>query len=354
MAKFIHTLGDSTLDNYFWMLNSDRERAERLCVEGQLRQRGHRVVSHAYDGFTTSSILNGDRVGRVLPPNSSMLDAYMRKKATSKDGVIHPLEELRRAITQRPKDSHYVVISVGGNDFRENLSNPCRLLGNISQIQDRYLHILKQIGELQQIYDVKPILVFQYRTDASNDRYSIYKVLGLVGAVAVAVHLACLAALTAPFWAISGILSPLSGGVIGCVGIVGLYMSRKIVPLSVTKHVLLGRRISMAMIGGLMESFYRPILRQAEVDQMPILDLPNTFNPYDESLYTCGIEPSEKGGELIAEGIDHIVRSHDFGGESALYAKGAGRATFNRTTTIMAHRNWQVAYPSKGCPQTCG
>jgi hypothetical protein len=30
-------------------------------------------------------------------------------------------------------------------------------------------------------------------------------------------------------------------------------------------------------------------------------------NPY-EPLYTCGIEPSEQGGKLIASGLSHIIK----------------------------------------------
>jgi hypothetical protein len=52
---------------------SNETQAKHDSVEGQLQERlnsegnsTYQVVSHAYDGFTTSSILNGDDVGRVL------------------------------------------------------------------------------------------------------------------------------------------------------------------------------------------------------------------------------------------------------------------------------------------------
>lgn len=38
-----------------------------------------------------------------------------------------------------------------------------------------------------------------------------------------------------------------------------------------------------------------------------ILDLFNTFNPMDDSLYRSQIEPSSKGGELITELIMQVI-----------------------------------------------
>ena len=101
----------------------------------------------------------------------------------------------------------------------------------------------------------------------------------------------------------------------------------------------------MSMIGGMLESFYQPILNQAKKDRIPILDLPNTFNPF-ENLYTCGIEPNEEGGALIADGIDHIVTEHDFSKESILYAKPNGASKFVGIKN-QKPSNWQIAYPSR-------
>lgn len=55
---YVHTLGDSTLDNVYWMLDSDGkniQEAKAQSVEGQLKaklsdagDRTYKVVSHAY------------------------------------------------------------------------------------------------------------------------------------------------------------------------------------------------------------------------------------------------------------------------------------------------------------------
>lgn len=343
MAKYIHTLGDSTLDNFYWMLlGSDKNTAKNNCVEGKLKAKGHYVVSHAFDGFTTNSVLGQDYIGAVLPPGSAK-QTYMREKAGN-GSAVSPLKELQKKISERPNATHYVAISVSGNDFRVNLHSPWRLIRDISQIQSRYLQILEKIKGLQG-REIKPLLIFQYRTDANQDPYLIYTVLGILGSVAVATHLACFACLTAPIWVCAGQISTFTGGMFALAGVIGLYGSKKVVPLSVTKNVLLGGKISVSMIGGMLESFYQPILNQAKKDRIPILDLPNTFNPF-EKLYECGIEPNEKGGALIADGIHHIVTQHDFSGESNLYSKSKDKSEYVGMKNSKPS-NWRVAYPSK-------
>jgi len=345
--RYVHTLGDSTLDNLFWRLqhSSNVEVAKQSSVEGLLQERlkadHYKVVSHAYDGFTTKSILYGDEIGRVLPSGPKKV-LYMQEKA-SQSRQVHPLAELQKKISEAPDAPHYVIISVGGNDFRVNLLNPWRLIKDIPQIQKRHLQIVEKVKELQG-KNIKPIIMLQYRTDANNDPYFIYPVFKAIGIVAITVQMVCLTLLTTPIWIIAGKISLLAGGLFLLIGATGLYLSKKIVPLSVTKDAFLGKNISMATIGGLMQSFYQPILEYAKKERLPILDLPNTFHPY-RKLYDCGIEPSKEGGALIAEGIHHILKHHDFTKESALYSKSGNTSSF----TGKINKNpsaWRVAYPS--------
>jgi len=345
---YIHSLGDSTLDNLFWMLGkpgSTVKSAKESSVEGVLKERtkadNYKVVSHAYDGFTTKSVLQGDRIGAVLPLWREK-KLYMKEKA-SRGSYVHPLKNLQKKISLDPDTPHYVVISIGGNDFRENLRNPWRLIKDIPQIQKRYLQIVEKVKGLQG-RNVHPILMLQYRTDAKNDPYMIYPLFKAIGIVAITTHLVCLALLTAPIWAIAGKITVLVGGLTFLGSAAGLYLSQKIVPLSVTKEALLGKKIGMAMLGTLMHSFYQPILEQAKKARLPVLDLANTFHPYRE-LYECGIEPGKKGSQLIAKGIHHIVKHHDFTGESILYSKPDKKPIY----TGVVNRDpsaWHVAYPS--------
>ncbi len=369
-SQYVHTLGDSTLDNLFWMLDDakveklyrslsseDRwesfvdqadplvQEAKQRSVEGKLREEGHQVFSHAYDGFTTESVLGSDRIGAVLGdgPTSELYNDAKYPPGTSsgrwESVSVSPLEELEKKVSEHPDATHYIALSVGGNDFRVNLGNPWRLIRDITQVQQRYLQIVDKIKKLPG--NIKPLLIFQYRTDAKNDPYYIYTLFKILGTVAVVTHIASFALLTAPVWILAGKVSALTGGILTVVGAIVLYGSKKVAPLSVTKNILLGKGISMSMFGGMLESFYRPIINHAKAKQIPILDLPSTFNPH-KRLYTCGIEPNEEGGALIAEGIDHIVRNHDFSEGSVLYSKADGKASYSGVAN-QGSSAWKVA-----------
>ncbi len=340
MAVHVHTLGDSTLDNLYWRLGETPSLpvAKSTSVEGRLKSvlgRGFEVISHAFDGFTTKSILNGSDIGDVLPRDRVAFPAYITEKAP-KQRFIKPLEELQKEVSKDSNAYHYVVLSVAGNDFRENLLNPIRFVKDISSIQKRYLQIVEKIKNLKG-RNIRPILMLQYPTDAKNDLYRIYTVLKIIGVAALIMQIGCFALFTAPIW----VTTPSICGLVSAVGAVGLFLlNERLLPLSALKNILTGKKISMLCLGTLLQSFYRPILQQAKKDKIPILDLPNTFNPYKD-LYDHGIEPGEQGTELIAEGIAHIVKNHDYSTESKLYSKKGSeyKAATNQPS------NWKVAYP---------
>lgn len=54
----------------------------------------------------------------------------MASKA-KKGEYVAPLQELAQSVSQKPKDRHYVALSVAGNDFRVNLGNALKLLWDI-------------------------------------------------------------------------------------------------------------------------------------------------------------------------------------------------------------------------------
>jgi hypothetical protein len=314
MSTYVHTLGDSTLDNFYWMFGRCHEtQAKQNSVEGQLQERlnneshsSYQVVSHAYDGFTTSSVLNGDYVGRVLFFNSYVINEVNKTylidrgiEPTSESYFVQPLDQFKKSVNENPHATHYVVISVGGNDFRERLGNPLAMLREIPSVHQRYLQILNEVKSLKD-RDIRPILMFQYRLDVHHDRYKIYTILKRVGLVFCTIQSLSFLGIAASTMALVAkkIDRRLGLGAL-LLSSAFLYLSRLVVPLKVTKGILSGERASMATLGGLLETFYKPILAQAKADGIPILDLPNTFNPNDSSLYIAQIEPSQKGGELI-------------------------------------------------------
>lgn len=360
--NYVHTLGDSTLDNHYWMLNKEKDttKAKDDSVEGQLQKKlnedldsNYQVISHAYDGFTTSSVLKGDHVGRVLNmyPGSwktEVKEAYLNGRNISlsdKSYFVHPLNDLKDKVAENAKDNHFVVISVGGNDFRERLGNPIALLKDIPLVHERYLRILKEIKSLKD-KNVKPILMFQYRLDAHHDHYCIYMIMKAVGSIFATFN--SLNVLGIGWSALSMMTNKIShstGVIFILMGVTLLTLSNQILPLKVTKNILYDKQeVAMATLCGLLETVYRPMLAQAQADGIPILDLPNTFNPNDSDLYISQIEPSEKGGELIARGIDHIIKNHDFSSKSKIYSKKFSEEQFTHTEN-RGPRYWSVAYP---------
>lgn len=330
--SYVHTVGDSSLDNLFWMLNDEGKNlkvAKKNSVEGKLQtllnskavsDRTYKVISHAFDGFTTSSVLGSDTVGSVLPEWGNRKQTYLQEKFCGLSDNVQPLTKLKEAINQDPEATHYVILSVGGNDFRENLLTPWRLVADISSVQDRYLKIVREIKALPG-KNIKPILMLQYRTDANNDPYRIYTILGAIGKIAAVINVLSIATivLCSSLFVVGavGFGKALIGGLFGAAA---FYASRTIFPVKMSDSLSFGQNAGVAMIGSLMEKFYQPILELARKEALPILDLPNTFNPFDP-LYTSGIEPNIRGGALIATGLAHIITEHDFSARSCLYAK---------------------------------
>lgn len=343
-TTFVRTLGDSTLENIYHHLNGEGTNIPQALndsVEGQLQTKlggKFQVVSHANDGFTTGNVLSLGTIGRALIAQfGPKFDAYIKAKlSASQSRIPSPLEELTREISKSPKATHYVVISVGGNDFREHLTkNRLKLLTDVPNIQARYLAILNSVQEMGT--NVRPILMFQYRPDANNDSYRIYKILGIAGVLTAAVNTVCISIIQSAVFALVTLrIKTLTGTALILIAAVVLAGSCKIVPLKVTKGILTGQKPGMAMLGALMEKYYRPILERAKKDYLPILDLPNSFNPY-EKLYISGIEPSKEGGELIATGLNQIIRN-------SIYETSSRIFLCNGQSSNNDPQNWEVKY----------
>mmetsp|Transcript_114896 Transcript_114896/g.336115 ORF Transcript_114896/g.336115 Transcript_114896/m.336115 type:complete len:329 (+) Transcript_114896:91-1077(+) len=171
------------------------------------------------------------------------------------DNVFKPLELLR---SLSPKPTH-AVLSIGGNDVREILGNMRELPRIVELLQANYSKILDRICETVS----HVVLMFQYRPSFHMD----------------------------------------GGGY-------GVYEAMERIP---------GPGDAVAKMNHLMETVYQPVLLAARKRGLPIADLSRTFDIYDDDLYRCQIEPSTKGGALIAKLLSHVVRNHDFSGPSRLH-----------------------------------
>ncbi len=354
MTKIVvRTIGDSTIDNGYWLLNKDGsnfEYAADNCVEGRLQSTlgdGYRVVSHAIDGFTTSSVLEGDFVGRVLGMNDrAVLNdkdlVYLSlKNVSDSDRFIRPLADLEKAVNENPDDIHYVVLSVGGNDFRERLGNPLKMITEIPNILKRYSQIVDRISNLGS-KNIRPIIMTQYRLDVNNDCNGIYYIMKKVGQVFKAIHaLSFAATVLSAVATVARIVNPVAGAVFTILAGGCFYLSSRVIPLNVWQRERAGQDLALATLSGLMENFYKSILEQAKHNNIPVLDLSNTFDP-NADLYTSQIEPNAKGGALIAEGIAHIILSHNYDEQpSMLYAKKPGEVSYQASENP-GNQGWRV------------
>lgn len=269
--KKIVLLGDSSLDNVHWV-NKDGRTQESVPEQLSLRLPEHKVINFAVDGFTTQDVLKGAR----------------RNKAVSspfhKDEMDYPLEKLKEE-----KELTHVVVSVGGNNVREQLA---RLESNTSNRKGALVGILRNIQEeliqiLEEIKTSQPgahrIIMLQYTPDSKNDNYRIYSLMKL------------------------------------------LYPNTNPVK---TLH-------------DLIQQIYQPILQYAKEHKIPVVDTASSLCHKDSSLYVSQIEPSAKGGAIIADLIAHVVQHHDFKNEAQIYLR-----PFTDSSDIQTHKGFTDWYPT--------
>lgn len=349
MAVKVYFLGDSTLDNRYWLSDpkgSNVEQTTADSIEGQLQEQlgnGYEVINHAYDGFTTKNVLDYGIVGKVLPGYSSdKFKAYAAIRNPQDKPTIQPLHELKISIQANPSAKHFVVISVGGNDFRECLDNPAKLLTIFPDVQKRYLEIVKTVQLLG--LNVEPILMLQYPTSIEKGAYNIYPQLGALGTIAAAINLLSGSALLlVGSLFLRDTISALFATAVGTLALAILSTSLYLIPFKATIGILKGQHSGITVMGALMERLYRPIVAFAQNHNLCMIDLPNTFNPFHTHLYIEQIEPSKEGGAVIAKLIAEAVKHSE-----ALQHKMI-RAKLNKDCNIQwcTSAFWSVDYPSR-------
>jgi hypothetical protein len=171
------------------------------------------------------------------------------------DGTFRPLKQLS---SLEPPPTH-VVLSIGGNDVREILGDISQLPQIIHTFNSNYPAILE--GCLSVTKNV--IIMLQYRPSYYMDGggYGVYDAIGRIP----------------------------------------------------------GPGDSVAKLNGLMQQIYVPVLAHARQHRLAIIDLPRTFDIYQDDLYEHQIEPSARGGQIIAALAAHITASHGAEKPSTFY-----------------------------------
>jgi hypothetical protein len=262
-----------------------------LCISEQLADAipDAAVANLAADGYTTSDTLEGSK--RVI-------SVGMRGRIGGTggcdplqydaDGRFCPLTQLMEL---KPPPTH-IILSVGGNDVREILGDMRKLPDVMREFAPKYADIV----DVCMTVTANVLLMFQYRPSFYMDGggYGVYQ-------------------------AIAGTPGP--GDAV--------------------------QKMNM-----LMQTIYAPILGMAKEKKLPVIDLPRTFDIYCDELYSHQIEPSAKGGEVIAAIALHVVERDSSEKPSTLYSYAPcvpGAGVVNEISN--AEDPWVIPYDPAEVPQ---
>jgi len=172
----------------------------------------------------------------------------------------------------------HVVLSVGGNDVREILGHMDQLPTRVAAFSRNYPQILKTVLEVTP----NVIIMLQYRPSFHQDSsYGVYRALARIG-----------------------------GG------------------------------DGVGTLNALMEEVYPPVFKLAKQHNLALIDLSNTFDIYDTSMYKSQIEPSAKGGAVITHLIKHVVENHNF--KSSIIYKMVGNSVIESNN----ESDWRIGNTS--------
>tara|TARA_B110000879_G_scaffold209731_1_gene298132 strand:+ start:189 stop:1364 length:1176 start_codon:yes stop_codon:yes gene_type:complete len=296
MLKKVLLLGDSTIDNCYWV-----KEGHTVCDYLQLNQPDNEFINYAVDGFTTDSILYGE---------------YKDFEVISK---YHPHEYFKTLEAVKDvKEIDYIVLSVGGNDLRAQLE---RLIfiqepnreEELEKITDRLVRNYHEIIEelKSSLPDAKLIISFQYTPFIKDDPYLIYFLMDVLN-------------------------------------------RKEVLPESLYAYMIVKlyswfgfseqrSNASLERLHSIMTTVYQRIMQDMPCESYAIADMTNTFDYFDPSLFTSQIEPSENGSKVIASLLSHVINHHDFASNPKLYAQPTileGKHTFTKDVTT-AKIDWQ-------------
>lgn len=261
-------VGDSTIDNIVWV----REQPDTVCgrLLGKLKGHGIDAAVHnfAADGFTTHDVLSGAPPSISYRTRLQVGDPFVGvSNVGSPFAPLVHLEATAAAHADTAEPLSHSILSIGGNDVRRILGNMHSLPAVLSAFHTNYPSIVRRMVHACP----HTVLMLQYRPALHMDE-----------------------------------------------GYYGVYHAMETVP---------GPGTGLQKLNRLMHSLYPDIVFPLARDlRLPIIDLSRSFDVHDSGLFTCQIEPSARGSELIATLMAHVLQHHDFDGPSLLYyaTRGAG------------------------------
>lgn len=261
--KSISLVGDSVLDNFYWLddhTEDVRKQLSDLMPEST-------VYNFAVDESTINDITYG-----IIPKNYYQkarwkhFNGNYAYPTSSVDNKVYPLKLLKKT------NPDYIIVSAGGNDGRvhldkllwgsaENMISAVLNDGLIHNFEMMFLNLKKTCKNGKMVF----VLVYKpHETIFQKFRESIG-------------------------W--------------------GLQF------LPVENMFGFSEKLDCVY-----DHFRKVFIEKAKSYRIPIIDLSKTFNPKDDSHYgTTPIEPSNKSGLCISKLIKHVVENHNFKGESFVY-----------------------------------
>eukprot|EP00939_MAST-03C_sp_MAST-3C-sp1_P000890 g890.t1 len=225
-TRHVVLVGDSTLDNLIWVNNTVKD-----CVVGALRTVPLlNVTNYACDGFTSTDVLRGNRPMLSATQWRNVGEPFPGCEESVE--LFKPLNALR-ALHAKKTVTH-VVLSVGGNDVREILREMNKLSSVITVYHRNFREIVRHIRGSSSTTKERPqlIIMLQYRPSIAMDAdgYGVYRAIG---------------------------------GSIGAKG----------------------DSAALLAMNQLMKTIYAPVLTLAKESNLPVIDLPRTFDPFDAECY---------------------------------------------------------------------
>lgn len=206
------------------------------------------------------------------------------------------------------RKSQHIILSIGGNDFREFLMQAAHLKGQqrsnyiknhldtiLEDMRDRYIEILRRVRILNA--DAKIILMTQYYPSVSQNNYGIYPFMKEIG-------------------------ETLNRG--------GIFHN------------------PMTVIHDIMQLTYADVLKRIpHDDNIVVADITSSLNPYDNNNHTCQIEPSGLGGKKIAQILEYMISSpHITSGQAYRFYPDFFTSTEKNSHVEGSNfNNWVPAHP---------
>lgn len=162
--KNIVLLGDSTLDNIAWVSSYEE------CIAKLVRDRGIKVINYSADGFKTKDMLEGCMPCISMGARHTVGDSF-----PSGEGEFKPLDHTDAL--ENAEHSIFVV-SVGGNDIREELRNIYMGTADVPAVMQRAVKNYTQMLERLLKKNKKVVLCTQYKPSLKDNTYQIYEILG--------------------------------------------------------------------------------------------------------------------------------------------------------------------------------